>query len=118
MKFMEKIKEFKLLATTISMLIVFIISGYTTYQDIYKTIDKNQKQLELTQKSILNSQINMLEANPCKTSRTDWADYNMLLSQHHMLQKKHNPMLDSMTIKPMERLNKDSCKCYKGDCNE
>ena len=116
--FIEKIKEFKLLVTVISMIIAFTIAGYTTYTDIYDTMNANQKQIELTQKSILKSQIKMLETNPCKTSRTEWADYNMLFSQYQMLVKKHNPLLDSMSIKPMERLNTDSCKCYKGGCDE
>ena len=114
MTFIEKIKEFKLLTTAISMVVVFTISGWTAYTDIYKKIDENNKQVELTQLTILKTQISMLEANPCKTSRESWADYNMLFSQYYTIKKKHNKLLVELSFKPMERLTSDSCKCYKG----
>lgn len=118
MNFLELLKEFKLLVTTISMVVVFIISGYTLYTDIYKNINQNTKQLELTQLSILKTQITMMESNPCRTSREVWAEYNMLYSQYYQLMKKHNPLLKELDFRPMERLNKDTCKCYRGNCHE
>jgi hypothetical protein len=121
MNFLETLKEFKLAVTTIAMIVSFIISGITLYADIHKSIDNNtliieekNKQIELTQISILKSQIRELERYPCKTSRDEWGDYNMLFSQYHKLMKKHNPLLEDLNIKPMERLTEDSCKCYKG----
>ena len=118
MSLLEIIKEFRLLMTSIVAATIFIISGYTTYTKIYTTIEQNNKQVELTQISILNSLIRTLEKNPCKTSRDEWGEYNMLHSQYYKLMKKHNPLLDDMDFRPMERLTEDSCKCYKGgdDC--
>ncbi len=120
MDFIDKIKEFKLMVTSISAAVIFVISGYATYTDIYTKMNEDNKQVELTQISMLKSIIRTLEKNPCKTSRDDWAEYNMLFSQYHKLMKKHNPLLGDMEIKPMERLQKDSCKCYtgKGVCDE
>lgn len=121
MDFWNTIKEFKLAATTLTMIISFIISGYSVYADIHYEIDNNKliieernKQIELTQLSILKSQIRELERYPCKTSRDEWGDYNMLFSQYYRLKKKHNPLLVDLNISPMERLTEDSCKCFKG----
>ncbi len=119
--FLGKIKEWKLFITTISSIIFFSISGYTVYLDIHKKIEYNLNQLELTQLSILKSQINYLEKYPCKTSRDEWSEYNMLFSQYYKILKKHNPLLNDLDIKPMRRLEKDSCRCYKGKkggCND
>jgi hypothetical protein len=111
MTFIEVLKDLKFLITTISFVVVFSVSGYLKYHS-------DLRQLELTQLSILKSQIAILEDNPCKTSRDEWADYEMLFSQYQTLMKKHNPLLKESKIKPMERLKKDSCACYKGDCHE
>ena len=129
MTVMEYLEKFKLLATAGSMIVVFTVGGWTAYTDIYKTIEQgNTKiiedyedaiyQLELTQKSLLKAQVRDLELYPCKTSRTEWTDYNILFSQYNTIRKKHNPLLNEMDLKPMERLKKDSCKCYKGVCDE
>jgi hemerythrin superfamily protein len=115
---MDKIKEWKLLISFLSSIVFFTITGYTVYLDIYKKIEINTNQIELTQLSILKSQINFLEKYPCKTSRDEWAEYNMLFSQYYKLLKKHNPLLDDLHIKPMKRLEKDSCRCFKGVCSE
>lgn len=114
----EIIEKFKLTITTVSLVVTFAISGYTVYLDIFKTIETNTKYLELTQISILKSLITNMEKYPCTTSRSEWIEYNILFSQYYYLIKKHNPLIDDMSIAPMERLTKDTCKCYKGNCDE
>ena len=111
MTFIEVIKDIKFLITTISAVVIIAVSGYLTYQS-------DLRQLELTQMSLLKSQIYVLEDNPCKTSRDEWAEYEMLFSQYQTLLKKHNPLLQEGKRRPMERLREDSCKCFKGKCNE
>ncbi len=120
MRIKEFFSEWKLLITSISSLTFFIITVYTAYLDIYKEINNKTNQIELTQMSILKNQIKYLERYPCKVSRDEWAEYNMLFTQYYKLLKKHNPLLTEMDIKPIERLDKDSCRCFRGqgECNE
>ena len=120
MKFIEELKKWKILIGSVSSIIIFSVSSYTLYIEIYDKMEENNKQIELTLITILKSQIKDLEMYPCKTSREEWADYNMLLSQYFKLMKKHNPLLIDMKIKPIERLTEDSCKCFNGlgDCSE
>lgn len=111
MTFIEIIKDLKFLITTISAMVIITVGGYLTYK-------RDLRQLELTQISLLESQIHVLEDNPCRTSRDDWAEYEMLFSQCQTLLKKHNPLLKETKRMPMKRLEEDSCKCYRGECNE
>ena len=112
--------DFKLGESVFSIIVGSIITTYSVYTNLKKEIHDNNIQIELTIISMLKSQIKYLEGNPCKTSRSDWAEYNMLLSQYYFLVKKNNPSLEGINIKPIDRLLKDSCKCYKGigECYE
>jgi len=118
MNIIELLKEFKFLITFTSIIITFSVAGYSAYTYIYTSRELAIRQIELTMKSILKTQIKILENNPCKTSREEWADYNILFNQYQELNKKHNPLLNGMHIKPMERREKDSSNCYKGDIIE
>lgn len=116
----EIIKKFKLAVTSIAMVVLFFIGSYKIYTNLYTKIDENIKQTEITQISLSKAAKREYENNPCSTSRNEWSDYIMLHSQYQKLMKKHNPLLEEMSILPMEKLAKDSCKCYngKGDCDE
>jgi hypothetical protein len=119
MDIINKIKEWKTIISVLVSIFIFSISTYTLYTDIFKKIKNNNTQIELTQISILKSQIHLLEKYPCKTSRDEWAEYNMLFSQYYLLLKKHNPLLNDLDLRPMAQLKEDSCKCYKGgECND
>jgi len=111
MTFIEIIKDVKFLIVTIFTATSIIVGAYINYTN-------NIKQLEYTQISILKSLTHVLENNPCKVTRDEWADYEMLYSQYQTLLKKQNPLLKEASIRPVERLLKDSDMCYRGICKE
>ena len=89
-----------------------IITGYVMYDNVLKSIKKNQDQIETTQILILKPLIRETEKNPCVISDAEWDEYLMNGSTLHELKQKHKMISKSLPFIPIKRITEeDPEKC-------
>jgi hypothetical protein len=112
---LEKVTNFLTHAVTLYTIIIGIVGAiitvFVTYQNFMGAIEKNQKQIEVTQIMILKPLVRYSENNKCPVSDAEWDEYMINASALYELKKKHKLIPSNYPFQPVERITQRTEEC-------